>query len=129
MSGGGGGRDDGYIPTPAPVRPSKAGSGDGGDAGGENGPDPCDIVEIVPLNSPQPAVIATLNVGDVLAVNLNRAGPNPVLEVLAPGGQRAGALTHRNHVRIIGCIDAGRTYQAVVMSIRGGSVEVRVEPA
>lgn len=128
MSGGGGGRDDGYIPTPAPVKPSKAGSGAGG-GGGEGGPDPCDIVEIVPLNSPQSAVIATLNVGDVLAVNLNRSGPNPVLEVLAPGGQRAGALTHRNHVRIISCIDAGRSYQAVVMSIRGGSIEVRVEPA
>ena len=124
MSGGGNGRDDGYIPTPAPVRPSKTGSG----GGGEGGPDPCDIVEIVPLNSPQSVVIATLNVGDVLTVNLNRAGPNPVLEVVASGGRRAGALTHRNHVRIIGCINAGRTYQAVVMNITGGSVEVRVEP-
>jgi hypothetical protein len=127
MSGGGSGRDDSYIPTPAPVKPSKTGSGGGG--GGAGGPDPCDIVEIVPLNSPQSAVIATLKVGDVLTVNLNRSGPNPVLEVLAFGGQRAGALTHRNHVRIINCIDAGRTYRAVVMSIRGGSVEVRVEPA
>lgn len=125
MSGGGGGRDDGYTPTPAPVKPSKTGSG----GGGAGGPDPCEIVEIVPLNSPQAAVIATLSVGDVLAVNLNRAGSYPVLEVLASGGRRAGALTHRNHVRIIGCIDAGRTYQAVVMNIRGGSVEVRVEPA
>lgn len=62
-------------------------------------------------------------------MNLNRSGPNPVLEVLASGGRRAGALTHRNHVRIIGCIDAGRSYQAVVVNIRGGSVEVRVEPA
>ena len=128
MSGGGGGRDDDYTPTPAPVRPSNPGSG-GGDNGGESGIDPCDIVEIVPLNSPQPSVIATLTVGDVLIVNLNRSGPNPVLEVLASGGRRAGALTHRNHVRIIGCIDSGRTNQAVVMSIRGGSVEVRVEPA
>lgn len=125
MSGGGGGRDDGYTPTLAPVKPSKTGSG----GGGAGGPDPCEIVEIVPLNSPQAAVIATLSVGDMLAVNLNRSGSYPVLEVLASGGRRAGALTHRNHVRIIGCIDAGRTYQAVVMNIRGGSVEVRVEPA
>lgn len=127
MSGGGSGRDDGYIPTPAPVRPTRPGTGGGGGGGGE--PDPCAIVDIVPLNSPQPPVIATLSVGDVLGVNLNRAGPNPVLEVLASGGRRAGALTHRNHVRIIGCIDAGRVYQAVVHSIKGGSVEVRVEPA
>lgn len=126
MSGGGGGRDDGYIPTPAPVKPSNPGGGGGG--GGAGGPGPCDIVEIVPLNSPQPAVIATLTIGDVLIVNLNRSGPNPVLEVLASAGRRAGALTHRNHVRIIACIDNGRAYQAVVMSIRGGSVDVRVEP-
>lgn len=127
MSGGGGGRDDGYTPTPAAVKPSNPSSGRGGGGGGGD-PDPCDIVEIVPLNSPQPSVIATLTLGDVLIVNLNRSGPSPVLEILASGGRRAGALTHRNHVRIIGCIDAGRAYQAVVVNIRGGSVEVRVEP-
>lgn len=123
MSGGGNGRDDDYTPTPAPVKP---GAGGGGGGGGDN--DPCNIVEIAPLNSPQPAVIATLGLGDVLTVNLNRHGPNPVLEVLS-NGQRAGALTHRNHVRIIGCIDGGRAYRAVVVSIRGGAVEVRIEPA
>jgi hypothetical protein len=125
---GGGERDDNYIPTPAPVvRPSGGtGAGEGGGGGGE--PDPCDIVEIAPLNSPQPAIVATINVGDVLQVNLNRQGAHPVLEVLA-GGHRVGALTHRNHVRIIACIDAGRSYQAVVMTKRGGSVEVRIEPA
>jgi hypothetical protein len=123
MSGHGNGRDDNYTPTPA--RPVKPGGGTGG---GGDGDDPCNIVEIVPLNSPQPAVVATLSVGDVLDVNLNRQGANPVLEVLA-NGHRAGALTHRNHVRIITCIDAGRTYRAVVVSIRGGSVEVRIEPA
>ena len=123
---GGGERDDDYIPTPAPV--VRRGGGTGGGGGGSGAPDPCDIVEIAPLNSPQPAVVATLNIGDVLQVNLNRQGAHPVLEVLA-GGQRAGALTHRNHVRIIACIDAGISYQAVVMSKRGGSVEVRIEPA
>lgn len=125
MSGGGNGRDDDYIPTPAPaVRP-----GGGGGGGGGGAPDPCDIVEIAPLNSPQPAVVAILALGDILVVNLNRQGINPVLEVLTAGGQRAGALTHRNHVRIISCIDGGRSYRAVVVSKRGGSVEVRIEPA
>lgn len=126
MSGGGNGRDDDYSPPPTPIKP--AGGGSGGGTGGGEGNDPCSIVETVPLNSPQPAVVATLSVGTVLAVNLNRQGPNPVLEVVS-GGQRAGALTHRNHVRIISCIDAGWAYRAVVVSIRGGSVEVRVEPA
>jgi len=126
MSGGGGGRDDGYIPTPGPVKPSKTGSGGGGPGGGS---DPCEIVEIVPLNSPQSVVVRTLSIGDILTVNLNRSGPSPVLEVLASGARRAGALTHRNHVSIIRCIDQGRVYQAVVVNIRGGSVDLRVEPA
>jgi hypothetical protein len=127
MSGGGNSRNDGYSPTPAPVNSSKPSGNIGGGSGG--GMDPCDVVEVVPLNSPQPPVVAGLNIGDILLVALNRAGPNPVLEVLAPSGQRAGALTHRNHIRIINCIDAGRIYRAVVMTIRGGSVEVRIEPA
>lgn len=127
MSGGGPPRDDGYKPKPTPVQPSKPGTGIGGGGGGGN--DPCDIVEIAPLNSPQAPVVNTLSVGDILDIALNLSGPNPVVEVIASGNRRAGALTYRNHVRLINCINSGRSYQAVVMSIRGGSVEVRVEPA
>ncbi len=129
MTGSGGSRDDGYSATPARVNPSKPGTGAGGGGGTGGAPDPCDIVETAALNSLQPNVVRTLNVGDILTVNLNRAGPNPVVEVLTPLGQRAGALTHRGHVRIITCIDQGRSYVAVVTSIRGGAVEVRIEPA
>lgn len=128
MSGSGGSRDDGYPATPARVTPSKPGTvGGGGGAGGD--PDLCDIVETAALNSLQPGAVGALKVGDILTVNLNRSGPNPVVEILGPGGQRVGALTHRGHVRIIGCIDQGRAYVAVVLSIRGGAVEVRIEPA
>jgi len=101
--------------------------GGGGGGGGAGGSDPCDIVETVPLNSPQPAVVSTLNVGDVLDVTVNSTGPRPVLEV-SHGGQRAGALTHRNHLTLVNCIVNGRNYQAVVVKKVGGSVEVRVEP-
>lgn len=124
MSGSGDARDDTYTPTP-PAAPKPGGGGGGGGGGGD---DPCDIVETVPLNSPQPAVVATLNEGDVLEVALDTSGTRPVLEVRA-GESRAGALTHRNHVRIINCIAGGRTYRAVVVRKRGGAVEVRVEPA
>lgn len=127
MSGSGGGRSDYYPPTPPPTpRPTDGGGGGGGGGGGDT--DPCDIVETVPLNSPQPAIVATLNVGDVLDVVLVTTGPRPVLEVQRVG-QRAGALTHRNHLRLINCITDGRTYQAVVVRRSGGAVEVRVEPA
>ena len=123
MSGSGGGRSDYYPPAPPPTREPPGGGG----AGGRGGTDPCDIVETVPLNSPQPAVVTAMNVGDILDVVLVTSGPRPVLEVHR-SGQRAGALTHRNHLRLINCITNGRSYQAVVMKKFGGAVEVRVEP-
>lgn len=125
MTGSGGGRSDYYPPTPPP-KPTDSGDAGGGGGGG-GGADPCDIVETVPLNSPQPAVVTTMNVGDVLDVALVTSGPRPVIEVQR-NGQRAGALTHRNHLRLINCITSGRSYQAVVVRKSGGAVEVRVEP-
>jgi hypothetical protein len=128
MSGGNNGRDDGYKPTPPPTPIRKPGTGAGGGGGTDGGTDPCDFVDRAPLNSPQPDVIATLNEGAILDVVLNTSGPLPVLEVHA-GGRTAGALTHRNHVRIIRCIEAGRAYRAVVIGKVGGAVEVRIELA
>lgn len=125
MSGSGGGRSDYYPPTPPPTpRPTDGQSGAGGGGGNV---DPCDIVETVPLNSPQPTVVTTLNIGDVLQVVLVTTGPRPILEVHR-AGQRAGALTHRNHLRLINCMKNGRAYQAVVVRRSGGAVELRVEP-
>lgn len=128
MSGNNGGRDDDYNPSPTPPAPPKPKPGSGGGDGPPEGDDYCNFVDTAPLNSVQPAVVAGLSEGTVLEVNLDKSGPHPVLEVLADG-QRAGALTHRNHVRIIRCIEGGHTYRAVVTSKRGGSIEVRIEPA
>ena len=114
MSGSGGSRGDDY-PRSTPIQPVEDG-------------DPCDIIHRAPLNSPRPAVIATISVGEVLSVNLNLSGARPVLEVVAPSGV-AGALTHRGHLTIIECIQSGRDYNAVVLSKSGGMVEVRVELA
>jgi hypothetical protein len=66
--------------------------------GGDGAADPCDIAEIVPLNSPRPPVVSTLALGQVLNVILSRTGSNPVLDVVTTAGAKAGALTHRNHV-------------------------------
>ncbi len=131
MSGGSNGRDDGYDPKPpkTPIKPTKTPGTDAGGGGGTDGDDdPCNFVDRAPLNSPQPDVISGLNLGDILDVVLNTSGPLPVLEVHA-AGRKAGALTHRNHVRIIRCIEAGRAYHAVVIGKVGGAVEVRIEPA
>ena len=136
MSGGGGGRgrDDGYQ-VPRPPRPGSGGdasagsaSGGAGNAGGVNtGVDPCDIVQTAALNSPQPAVVRGLNVGDVLDVVLGGTTARPILEVRTPAGAVAGSLTHRGHVDIIDCIAAGNQYEAVVVQKSGGIVAVRVQ--
>lgn len=130
MSGGGGGRDDGYQ-TPRPSKPTTAGNGSatGSGAGGGEGPveDPCDIVQTAALNSPQPTVIARLNVGDVLSVVLGGTPARPILEVRDGSGAVAGSLTHRGHVAIIDCINRGNVYIAVVVEKTGGMVTVRVQ--
>lgn len=105
--------------------PAKAGSGGGGGEGGL--PDPCDIAQTAPLNSPQPAVVAGLNVGDVLLVELGGDAARPVLEVRTAANAIAGSLTHRGHLAVILCIEAGNAYEAVVMERSGGIVTVRIQ--
>ena len=123
MSGGGGGRDD-YTPPKIPNRP---GAGGGRGAGG-GGADPCAIFQQAPLNSPRPAVVSTLAVGDVLDVVLNLGGPRPILEVHAPAGI-AGALTHTGHMQIVDCIQNGHQYVADVASRSGAAITLQVRPA
>jgi len=107
-SGGGGGSSSG-------------GSG----AGGGSGDDNCDINETAPVNSPQPAVVRTLSVGDVLAVQVAGAPPRRTLQVVAPAGV-AGSLTHRGALALVNCIDAGHSYEAEVITLNGGQVTVRI---
>ena len=123
MSGNGGGRDDGFA------SPSQAGgSASSGGEGSDPGADSCDIMQKAPLNSPQPAVVSKLAVGDILAVVLNTTGPRPVLEAHSREYGLAGAFTHRGHLNIIRCIQAGHSYRAIVLHVVGGSVDVRIEP-
>lgn len=124
MSGSGRDRDD--YPVQRPKRPSDGQPQDGANGREPEDRDPCDIVQQAPLNSPKADVIETISVGDVLAVSLNLRGDRPVLEVVSSAGV-AGALTHRGHLRVIQCIEDGREYKAVVLSISGGVVQVRVE--
>lgn len=128
MSGSGGTRDDYRTSTMiGSSRPSGGGAGDGG--GGEGGDDPCAIVQDAPLNSPNPGVMASLSVGDILDVVLSGAPPHQILQVRTLAGQVAGSLTHRGHLAILRCITAGNNYRAEVMQKTGGSVIVRIERA
>jgi hypothetical protein len=102
-------------------------AGDGGGGAG-SGPDKCAIYETAVLASPVPTVIATLNVGDILTVDLETS-PRERVVVRASGGQVAGAITSIRLVDIIECIGEGFSYQAEVKSISGGKVEVEIRPA
>lgn len=126
MSGsGGGGHDDG--PSGGFGSGGGVAAGGGGSAGGGLAADKCDIDEQAPINSPQPAVIRTLSVGDTLDVQVTNA-PRRVLQLIAPAGV-AGSLTHRGALNIVNCIDAGNSYEAEVTTINGGQVTVRIARA
>lgn len=121
MSGGSGG-GSGFDSW----RPSADGKGAGGGAGG--GTDKCAIYETAVLASPVAAVIATLNVGNMLIVGIETT-PRTRVVVRTVGGLIAGAITSVHLVDIIECIQGGFAYDAEVRSITGGRVEVEIRPA
>lgn len=100
--------------------------------GGPGDPTPpptsCQSIRTGPLNSPQPAVIATINVNDRLFVILDKSAGRPVLQVRTNAGAIAGSLTFLGHLSLIDCIEQGFSYEAVVLSIAGGNVQLRIEP-
>lgn len=124
MSGSGGDRDD--YRTSTVIGSTGAPKGGGGGAGG-GGDDPCAIVQTAPVNSPNPAAVAGLSVGDRLDVVLTGTAPRHILRVQTLAGVAVGSLTHRGHLALINCILAGNTYQAEVIQKTGGAVVVRVE--
>lgn len=125
MSGSGGSRNDNV--NVVPVGSSGALGAGGGGGGGGTGTDPCAIVQDAPINSPKPAVVNALSVGDILDVVLTGVQPHRVLEVRTLAGLAAGSLTHRGHLALIACIDQGNSYSAEVIQRSGGSVVVRIE--
>ena len=91
--------------------------------GGED--DPCAITESTVLNSPVPNVIAGLQVGHILSVELE-THPRDRVVVKRPSGQVAGAITSTRLVDIIECLRQGTQYEAVVLSVRGGRVDIEI---
>ena len=120
MSGGGGGGSA----RPDPVTPIVPKSGGGGE-GGAGGSDPCSLIEDTNLNSPVPAVVATLTPGEVLAVRLV-PGPPVRVVVQTDAGLTAGSITGAKLPQIIKCLEVGVDYKADVVSVKGAAVRVRV---
>ena len=93
--------------------------------GGAGGNDECAITERTVLNSPNAAVVGTLSVGDVLDIVLETQ-PRNRLVANTQQGQTAGSITSTRIVDIIECIQNGSSYEAEVLSINAGKVEVEI---
>lgn len=118
MSGGGGGGGDW---RPDPIKPKARPKGDGG--GGE--PDLCDISERTNLNSVDRSVLATVAAGSVLLVQYDQGPPRRLLAVTG-NGAIVGSITSPSMPQVIQCMQAGRSYEAIVLSIHGGICQVEV---
>lgn len=113
MSGSGGGSST----------PRRGGSG-GGPGGGTGGVDCSQISFATVLGSPDPAVVATVNMGDVCDVVLVKHPMSRILVTTRPNGEILGAVTS-NWEDLVGCLDKGVEFVAEVLSA-GSPVRVLV---
>lgn len=103
----------------------------GGGVGPPGGPgqDPClTLMTRTTLNSPDPAVLATLAPGALLTLRL--LGPaRPTIVAETPDGRRAGSITSAWQAQLVTCLEQGYKFQAQVLRIDGGACEVEIRPA
>jgi hypothetical protein len=78
------------------------------------------------LASPQPAVLPTLSIGQVLQVGIVTIKTTQVLVVQADE-QTAGSLVGSSASRLRECILGGHSYKATVTNINGGQVTLVIE--
>lgn len=101
-------------------------SGGGGSSRGDHD-SPCDKLRFeAQLTSPQPAVVETLSIGDILAITTVIMKGQVVVQV-HKNSQVAGGLTGPDATRLRNCMDEGHQYKATVRAINGGQVRVHVE--
>lgn len=123
MSGGGGGGGN-WRPEPkAPVVAPNPAATNGGIGGVVN--DPCVIEEVTSLNSVVPTVLRSVRSGYVLNVAFI-PGPPPRLVAQDLGGNTVGSITSRSMLQFIQCIQSGRQYVAEVLSVQGGTCNIKV---
>ncbi|MEW6070909.1 MAG: hypothetical protein AB1485_09850 [Candidatus Thermoplasmatota archaeon] len=105
-------------------------SGHGGsDAGGYSSThSPCDELNFeASLASPQSEVVSRLRKGDILSVELRSSNGKNFIAALS-NNEIAGSIIERV-ADLVRCIQEGNTYEAEVLSIRGGAVNILVRPA
>jgi hypothetical protein len=76
------------------------------------------------INSPQPNIVSSLTIGNVLDVKLQTTPTIAVIAVLA--GTAVGALTGTQVNALVNCIQNGYRYEATVVAVVGGKCTVDV---
>ena len=108
-----------------PSHPSKGGGGGaGGGSGG--GSDSCNIIASGTLRSPDPTVVPTLSVGQVLAVDAVAVAGVGVLRARNGAGVQVGVIDTPEEQALLDCIATGNVYQAEIRRIAGGAISVRI---
>lgn len=117
MSGSGGGRS-------APRHGGTGGGSGGSGPGGSGGIDCSQISFTTTLGSPDPAVVATVQKGQVCDVVLATHPTSRILVTTGPNGDILGAITN-NWEDLVGCLDKGVQFVAEILST-GSPVRVHV---
>lgn len=105
-----------------------SGSGNGNGGGPSTPDDTVDCAKLFDktvINSPDPKVIKSLKVGDVLSVTVTG---KRVIQVVTENGETAGSITSMRMLQFIECIEKGFAYVAIVKSLSGGRCEVEIRP-
>jgi hypothetical protein len=107
---------------------SGSGGGGGGGGGAADWDISCDTLIIeTQLTSPNAAVIAGIQVNEVLPVESRQMNGMTVV-VVVHNGQDAGGLAAPQLPRLRECMNAGTQYEAKVLSKSNGQVRVIVRP-
>lgn len=104
-----------------------SGSGSGGSYSPSTGID-CSRLEFeAAVNSPVKEVVDSLGLEDICVLQLVREEAVRLVVVSTQDGDRVGTITARLP-DLFRCIQQGAAFEAVVLSIDGGSIRVKVRP-
>jgi hypothetical protein len=99
-------------------------SGSGGGGGGGESLNCSTLRYKTMLNSPVADVIAKLKPKDVLELNQRKKPDGPLYALF--GGKIAGTIAGAMLVQLLKCIDQEYEYEAVVIKVVSGNVEVEI---
>lgn len=97
-------------------------------AGGSSGSEPCNIHFQTNLFSPIAAVVASLNVGNALDIELYTQGQSTSVAALTVNSKQvAGTLAGARQLGdLVVCLRQGHKYQGEIVSIAGSTITINV---